>query len=241
MSYWSFFRVLFEIKMKLSYVQKNILKWVIWFVVIVVIGYIYFRYPFYKFFPNIHYLFFMWIAGLFLLVNFFGFVSIQLGKWQRGSEAEKEVEDVSYELPENFIILRNIVPGRIGNIDEVIVGPTGIWVVEVKSHTGKITFDGRELRRDNELFEKDFLKQVWKEVYALGDILKNELKKDFFIQPVICFSDSDAELHFGLKPIKGVYVIGLDWLKKLILRGLHEKLNQRQIKEIVRVLRKYKE
>jgi len=222
----------------LSYIQKNKLKWIFKLIFIVIVIYFYGRYPFYKFFPDILWLWWVWIGGLSLLASIFGFICIQLGKWKRGGEAEQEVEDVSYELPEDFIILRDIVIGKIGNIDEIIVGPTGIWIIEVKSHTGKITFDGKELRRNGELLEKDFLEQVWSQVNAVRNILKRELRKSFFVQPVICFSD--AELHFGLKTVRGAYVIGLDWLKKLILEKSVQ-LNDPGMDEVVKALEKYKE
>jgi len=226
--------------MKLSYGAKKYVKVVIRFVIILVIGYFYVRYPFYKVFPNIPWASWVWIGGLLLFVNILGFVGAQGGKWRRGIQAELDVEDVSHELPGNFIVLSNIVPGRIGNIDQIIIGPTGIWVIEVKSHTGRITFDGKELRRDSELLEKDFLKQVWAETYAVHDILKRELNNNFFVQSVICFSDIDAEMRFGLKPVKGVYVIGLNWLNKLILKS-PTRLDSSTVNEVVKILEKYKE
>ncbi len=113
-------------------------------------------------------------------------------------------------------------------------------MIEVKSHRGKITFNGKELKRDGELLEKNFLSQAWAEKCAIRDILKEELKKEFFVQPVICFSDEDAELHFGLTTVKGVYVIGLNWLNKLILKN-PTRLNNSTIDEIVKILKKYKE
>ncbi len=108
----------------------------------------------------------------------------------------------------------------------------------MKSHTGKITFDRRELIRNGEPLEKDFLKQAWNETNAVRDMLKRELRKSFFVQPVICFSD--AELHFGFHLVRGVYVIGLDWLNRLILKNpTPQKLDGSIIDEIVNILEKY--
>lgn len=181
----------------------------------------------------------MWIGGSIVLLKvLFEVVVVDLKKWMHGYEAEQKVEDASYELPKSFIPITNIVLGGTGNIDEVIVGPTGIWVVEVKSHTGRITFDGKELRRGGELFEKDFLKQAWAERCGVRDILRKELNKDFFIHPVICFSD--AEVRIGPKPVRGIYVIGLKWLNGLILKG-PTRLGYSTVDEIVKILENYKE
>lgn len=225
--------------MKLSYITRKILERIGWLFVIVIVGYFYIYYPFYKLFPDVWWLWWLWIVGAVILVNIFGLICVQLKKWTKGKYAEWDVEDVSHKLPESFITITDIVPGGIGNVDEVIVGPTGIWVIEVKSHAGKITFDGRELRRNGELFKKDFLKQVWNQVNAVRDILKRDLNKDFFIHPVICFSDRDAKLRLGLRPVKGVYIIGRKWLKRLILEN-STKLSDSTIGEIVKTLEKYK-
>ncbi len=227
--------------MKLFYSARNKLKLIALFVAVLVILYFDCRYPFYKFFPNIWWMQLAWWLSIFSLVGILGPISREWGKWVRGDEAEQEVEDVSYELPESFKILRKLIPGKIGDVDEIIVGPTGIWAIEVKGHAaGKITFDERELRRDGKLFEKDFLEQARNEMNAVRDILKRELKKEFFVQPVICFSDVDMELHFGHNLIRGVYVIGLDWLNKLILKNpAPRKLDDLTIDEIEKVLEKY--
>jgi hypothetical protein len=226
--------------MKLSYGTKNFLRWTGWFFAILVIGYFYINYPFYKMFPNVLWLPLVWLGGIFLLVGILSGVAGEAGKWRRGIEAEHVVEDISYELPRRFNVLRNIIIGEKGNIDEIIVGPTGIWVIEVKSHSGRITFDGKELRRNGELFEKDFLKQAWAEGCAVRDILKKELNEDFFIQPVICFSSINTKLHFGKKPIKGVYVIGLKWLNELVFKS-STRLADSTAYELAEILKNYEE
>ncbi|WP_084062218.1 nuclease-related domain-containing protein [Desulfofundulus thermosubterraneus] len=45
----------------------------------------------------------------------------------------------------------------MGNIDHIMVGPTGVFVIETKSHFGEITFspDGN-LLLDGKPLEKDF-------------------------------------------------------------------------------------
>lgn len=226
--------------MKLTYTTRNQLKWLSWLFIIAAIGWFYTHYPFYKLFPNTWWLWWVWMGGAVLLVNIFVFICVQLKKWIRGEDAEWDIEDILSGLPKSFTPITNIVPGGIGNIDQIVVGPTGIWVIEVKSHTGRITFDGRELRRNGGLFEKDFLRQVWSQVNAIRDILKKELNNDFFVNPVICFSDRDARVRLGPKPIKGVYIIGRKWLKGLILEN-SARLSDPTIGEIVKTLEKYKE
>jgi len=61
----------------------------------------------------------------------------------------------------NFII-NDFNTGR-GNIDHILVGPKGVFTLEVKSHRGTVTFENGTLLRDGIEFKKDFLKQAWAE------------------------------------------------------------------------------
>lgn len=205
--------------MKISYNTKQIFKDLFKLGLIFVIGYLYFRWPFYKYFPDIWWTFWAWIGGWFVLIKVFTWTVISLKKRVRGIEGEWDVADILNKLPRSHISLPNINLKRRGDIDFVLIGPTGIWTIEVKSHAGNITFNGTELTRDEELFEKDFLKQAWAEACLVRDLLKQKFGQDFTVKPVIVFSSPDAEIKFGFNQINGIYVIGLRWLKKLVLGG----------------------
>jgi len=225
--------------MKLSYSTKNILKWLgILIISFFVLDFL-FSGKIFDIFGNSGWTGFLYFFGIIFLLKLIPVISSQLGKWVRGTEAETDVEIASYDLPKEFKIITNLVIGKIGNVDQIIVGPNGIWVVEVKSHSGKITFDGKRLERDGRSLEKSFLNQVWDEVKAVRAVLKNDLEKSFFVYPVLCFSE--ARVHFGLEPVKGVYIVGKSWLTKLIMKEHKQKLSVSEIEKIIRVLEKYKE
>ncbi len=157
---------------------------------------------------------------LFVLLTLFKKYSRKLDNFFSGSKGESDVGDVLLnDLPKSYINLPDINLERKGNIDYVLVGPTGIWIIEVKSHVGNMTFDGTALRRGGKLLEKDFLKQSWAEAYSVKNLLKQKIGRDFFVQPVIVFSNSRAKMKFGFNKVRGVYIINLNWLSKLVLRG----------------------
>lgn len=60
----------------------------------------------------------------------------------------------SNSFPEEHFIIHDFDTGR-GNIDHILVGPKGIITLELKSHRGKVTFDGTILRRDGLPFGED--------------------------------------------------------------------------------------
>lgn len=107
------------------------------------------------------------------------------------------------------------IPDKYSNIDYVIVGPSGIFTLEVKSHRGSITFDGNQLLRNGKAFEKDILKQTMAEALSLHDYLRERLGIDIFIKPALVFSNY-TDLHFGLKPVKNIPVIRKAWIKELL-------------------------
>lgn len=87
-----------------------------------------------------------------------------------GLLAEREVAASLMDLQQlGYILLRNLSHRAFGDIDLCLVGPGGVYVVEVKSHRGAVTGDPYtgELLRDGEPFEKDFHEQVGRQVEFL--------------------------------------------------------------------------
>gem|GEM_PF-6954897 len=50
----------------------------------------------------------------------------------------------------------------------------------------------------------------------LRQYLKEKIQKEFFVNPVLVFSDKYASVKFGLNPINSVYVVQKEYLIKLI-------------------------
>lgn len=100
-----------------------------------------------------------------------------------------------------------------GNLDFVVVGPPGVFLVEVKSHGGKIDFDGYGLTLNGRSFtDKDFLRQVHGQMWALRKYLEASLGAAPYIHSVMVFSSRYASLHFGYKPVNNVYIVQKDFL-----------------------------
>lgn len=69
----------------------------------------------------------------------------------RGSEGERSVARVlAKRLGSGAIALHDrAIPGRRGNIDHIVVAPSGVWVADAKRYAGKLVIwppdDGREM------------------------------------------------------------------------------------------------
>ena len=63
--------------------------------------------------------------------------------WIKGAEGEMVVSEYLNELSRNYIILNDVnIPGHYGNIDHIVLGPTGIFVIETKNFSGSYIIDG---------------------------------------------------------------------------------------------------
>lgn len=143
-------------------------------------------------------------------------------KFNQGRRGEDEICNELKKLPDEYFVFQDItLPNRRGNIDFVVMGSTGLFAIEVKSHSGKIGFNGEELTCNGGIFRenKNFLRQTMREATDLSDYLKQKTSRKYFVIPVIIFSNKWASLKFGFNQIKGVYVLGKPFLHQLIKKN----------------------
>ena len=79
---------------------------------------------------------------LFLVIGLLSFK--QYRSYRRGAEGEKQVSShLGPQLNDDFYLINDVMrlDGR-GNIDHVILSPSGVFVLETKNNRGKITFYG---------------------------------------------------------------------------------------------------
>ena len=133
---------------------------------------------------------------------------------ERGAIAEEKTGAFLEGLPEGNFIIHDFDTGR-GNIDHILVGPKGVFTLEVKSHRGKVTFDDSKLLRDGKPFEKDILKQAWAECFAVREALGKWNIAEPKAEPLIVFSNAFVEVR---GKTKGVDVFNLKFLPKFLER-----------------------
>jgi nuclease-like protein len=127
---------------------------------------------------------------------------------ERGAKAEVKVAEQIESLPDGFTAFHDLsFPGF--NIDHVAVGQAGIFLIETKSHGGKITVDGDQLLLNGKPTEKNFISQSWRQCYQLRDFLKEKTGKTFKVNPVLCFSNAFVEIR---NQVKGVTVLNMKYL-----------------------------
>lgn len=78
-------------------------------------------------------------------------------KYNRGWRGEEVILDVLKTLSHNYTILCDVNLYNKGNIDFIVLGPCGLLALEVKSLSGRITFENGRLLRYGHPFKKKIL------------------------------------------------------------------------------------
>lgn len=92
------------------------------------------------------------LAGFSILIIllFFGFLLGIYGygnsiSWNKGIKGESIVAEYLNQLPEDYFVFNDVkFPGSWGNLDHIIIGPNGVFVIETKNITGFFVIDNNE-------------------------------------------------------------------------------------------------
>lgn len=112
------------------------------------------------------------------------------------------VKNISDKLSSDYSIFNDVLlkdGKRSGNVDHIIVGPTGIFVMETKNNKGIVTYDGYSWKgiRGNPS------QQAVSSTFRIKDILKNcEVFKEkaLYVNAVVLFTNSKINLKISKNP-----------------------------------------
>ena len=124
-----------------------------------------------------------------------------------GEQSENAATAVLARLPEEYTVLRNTTvhfgDGK-SEIDNIIIGPAGVFIVETKGQKGTITadYDAKEwsrIKTDKYGIEHPDtfyspVKQVGTHTYRLANFLRDN-KIFTHVQAIVYFSHPEAEVH----------------------------------------------
>jgi hypothetical protein len=107
---------------------------------------------------------------------------------RRERAAEDTVDAILKALDEKYSVFRNVYLGY-GDLDDVVVGPTGIFVIETKSNRGTVEMENGRLKiRGLDESRKDYERQASQESYQLKLALSERLQENrVFVEPILAF------------------------------------------------------
>lgn len=145
--------------------------------------------------------------------------------WARGSEGEQELAKALERVEGIRILNDRRVPGSRGNIDHLVVGPAGVFVVDAKLYAGTVRVRdvGGLFKRDERLFvgRRDCSRlaenMAW-QVAAVSRALGSESAPQVLppITPVLCFVRGEWPLLRRPNSFRGVRLEGTRSIAKLV-------------------------
>jgi hypothetical protein len=120
----------------------------------------------------------LWVlaAGMLILATRPWFGGRDIERWRRGATGERRTAEMLELLPARRWVVRHDLrlPGSRANIDHVVVGRTGVWVLDTKTTRAPVTARWRRVYMGDRRLDTSSL--AW-EVEALGDRLQQTLDR----------------------------------------------------------------
>jgi hypothetical protein len=173
------------------------------------------------------------LALMVVCVVAFKLIAKRSDRAERGADAEVVVAQLLRGMPKEYHVFHDLVFEGF-NIDHVVIGPTGVFIVETKSHRHKVSAKGEALLLNGRPFEKPILNQAWSEAFTLRDRLPQINGKPCSVQPILCFPNAFIEVQ---GPVKGVIVVPRHFLSRVITRRRDVTLSQPEILQLVDALK----
>ena len=111
--------------------------------------------------------------------------------WYRGAEGECVVAEILESgLPDGYHVFNDVkFPGRTANIDHLVIGPSGVFVLDTKNWRGIVGWaeDGKTLLWNGEPEKKNSAKMVLADALDVRDKIRALLNRDIFVKPILVF------------------------------------------------------
>ncbi len=156
-------------------------------------------------------------------------------KYRKGIRGEIEVEKALKALNDSYVLINDVrIPNANGNIDHVVVGPTGVFAIETKNIRGNFVCEGDEwfkVKNGKVRKIRSISRQAKKNALALRKFLRKH-GCDQFVHSIVVLTNRNCRVDL-INP--SVPVVEVKNLAKFI-ENTKYRLPKRKIHEIVGIL-----
>lgn len=120
-------------------------------------------------------------------------------KEENGADGERDFVKYLKDLPDTYTVICDLdFADSYGNIDHLIIGPTGVFAIDVKTWKGTVTADGKgELMQNGKPTDKPQVRYFTRRTMDLKERLKALTKIDPYVQCVFAFLHTHVEAKWG--------------------------------------------
>ena len=137
---------------------------------------------------------------------------LQSENWAKGAAGERLTGERLLTLSAEFVVLHDLhVPGSRANVDHLVIGPNGVFVVDSKAYTGKLTAGDGTLWRG----KYPIRKEVETLSFISGRIAEH---LEVTVASILCFTE--AELPQQVNQLGDSYAVTLDALVPTLCAGI---------------------
>jgi len=108
-------------------------------------------------------------------------MQVVAGNYEKGAVGEVAVARVLGDLSTEFVVLHDLnIPGSKANVDHLVIGPTGVFMIDAKCWSGRLTAGDGTLWRGPTPIRHECSTAAW-EAQQISNVVGRA------VQPVICF------------------------------------------------------
>lgn len=153
-------------------------------------------------------------------------------KMQRGASGENSIADALSRFPTEFFVIHDLTTA-FGNLDHVVIGPTGVFVIDTKNWRGLVSSDGKgELLLNGHSTDKPLVRQFVARMMGIRDKIRVLVPHvDAYYHALFVFTAARVDARWGTT--SSVNCIRDDQLFDYIVeRNFGKRLNTKQVEEI---------
>jgi len=126
--------------------------------------------------------------------------------WSLGAEGEEKVAENLNLLDDRYRVIHDVMlPKMYGNIDHIVLGPNGVFVIETKNHKGFIVCDGdswnqHKVGRRGTPYLGNIgspSRQVKRMAIFLRDFIRDHCEMNLYVNGIVVFTNENAKLRIN--------------------------------------------
>ena len=130
-------------------------------------------------------------------------------RFYKGARGEEKVSEILKSLPDAYHVFNDFTVGR-SHVDHVVVGPGGVFAIETKFWSGKVTVEDGHVLLDGQLPDRSPLSQANREAMIVRNALA-EAGWSGIVTPVVAFASDSFAAHRA--NLKGTVIINSNELR----------------------------